>query len=101
MSNAIDPSFVIDPVSQQPYLNFGSYWSDIWQVPLMPDLLGVKDAEDPDAVHLAYSPYPDLSGERPLEGSFISFKEPYYYLWISHGQCCSFKTLGFPERGEE
>ena len=30
----------------------------------------------------------------------MSYHEPYYYMWFSHGKCCRFKR-GFPPRGEE
>jgi hypothetical protein len=31
--------------SGQAYLNYGSFWHDIWQVPLEDDLLSVRDGE--------------------------------------------------------
>lgn len=42
-TNAIDPSFVVDQQSGVPYLNYGSYWKNIWQVPLEDDLLSLKN----------------------------------------------------------
>lgn len=33
---------------------YGSYWTDIWQVPLADDLLSVNSAHGPDAVNLAF-----------------------------------------------
>jgi hypothetical protein len=33
--------------SGQAYLNYGSFWHDIWQVPLEDDLLSVRDGEAP------------------------------------------------------
>lgn len=42
VTNAIDPSFVVDHKTGAPYLNYGSYWHNLWQVPLEDDLLSVK-----------------------------------------------------------
>lgn len=99
-SNAIDPAFIMDVNSHQPYLIFGSYWSDIWQVPLTLDLLAVVNSKRPDAVHLAFLPEEGHTGG-PLEGSFMTYTEPYYYLWLSYGQCCRFERTGFPKKGNE
>ena len=41
-TNAIDPSFVVDQ-NGAPFLNYGSYWNNIWQVPLNDDLLSLKN----------------------------------------------------------
>ena len=100
-SNAIDPAFIADASSNQPYLVYGSYWTDIWQVPLMPNLLSVKDPHHPDAAQLAFVPQHNTSKARPMEGSFMTYKEPYYYLWFAHGQCCDFHRKGFPPNGQE
>jgi arabinan endo-1,5-alpha-L-arabinosidase len=115
LSNAIDPSVLVDPVDGQVWLTFGSYWTDIWQVPLTDDLLSVKDAQSPAAHHLSYleaegepnntlTSYPvdtDPQGSRPEEGSWISYKEPYYYLWYAHGLCCVFNPKKLPPAGTE
>lgn len=97
ITNAIDASFITDNATGQSYLNWGSYWQDIWQVPLTEDLLSIADREAPDAVQLAY--LPDLD-QKPEEGSWMSFHEGYYYTWFSHGKCCKFHK-GFPARGKE
>ncbi|KAJ5711735.1 hypothetical protein N7488_005891 [Penicillium malachiteum] len=96
ITNAIDASFITDNVTGQSYLNWGSFWHDIWQVPLSDDLLSIKNPEAPDAVQLTF--IPDQK-KKPEEGSWMSFHEGYYYAWFSHGKCCKFKT--FPARGEE
>ena len=98
-SNALDPSFMADVSTHQPYLMFGSFWSDIWQVPLVQNLLSVEDPRRPDANHLVYVPGKDA--DKPVEGSFMSYTSPYYYLWFSHGKCCAFELTGFPEMGHE
>ncbi|KAJ5652082.1 hypothetical protein N7507_009508 [Penicillium longicatenatum] len=97
VSNAIDASFIKDNSTGQSYLNFGSFWTDIWQVPLSDDLLSLKDPSNPDAVHLTFLPQ---QKQRPEEGSWMSFHEGYYYAWFSHGKCCRFHK-GFPGRGKE
>ncbi|KAI9925644.1 hypothetical protein ASPWEDRAFT_41766 [Aspergillus wentii DTO 134E9] len=96
-SNAIDPSFITDQKTGQPYLVYGSYWHGIWQVPLTDDLLSVADPEKPDAENLAYLPEPKV---KPQEGSFMSYHEPYYYTWFSHGRCCDY-THNPPKIGQE
>ncbi|KAJ9221561.1 CAZyme family GH43 [Paecilomyces variotii] len=113
-SNAIDPSVLIDPKNGQPYLAWGSYWTNIWQAPLASQLTSVEDREDPDAVNLAYDILPgednaflksypatrEPDGTRPVEGSFMYYREPWYYLWFSHGQCCNFEST-LPPAGDE
>ncbi|KAL1968198.1 hypothetical protein VTN77DRAFT_2033 [Rasamsonia byssochlamydoides] len=115
VSNAIDPSVIIDPADGKAWLTFGSYWTDLWQVPLSDDMLSVENAEAPAANHLSYLELPgkdnnilgwypidsDPQGARPEEGSWISYKQPYYYLWFSRGKCCGFKEDDLPPTGEE
>ena len=115
VSNAIDPSVIVDPNNGKPWLAFGSFWTDIWQVPLTDDMLSVENPNTPAANHLTYidlpdndnkilSLYPlwtDPEGTRPEEGSWISYRSPYYYLWFSHGQCCYFNVKKLPPPGQE
>ncbi|KAE8153971.1 putative arabinan endo-1,5-alpha-L-arabinosidase D [Aspergillus avenaceus] len=96
VSNAIDPAFIADQETGQPYLVYGSYWDGIFQVPLADDLLSVKNAEKPDAKNLVFLPHVKV---KPDEGAFMSYREPYYYLWFSHGKCCHFNK--FPTMGQE
>ncbi|GES57485.1 arabinan endo-1 [Aspergillus terreus] len=97
-SNAIDASFITDQQSGKPYLLYGSFWHGIYQVPLATDLLSVENPDHPDAKNLAYVPDQKV---KPIEGSFMSYREPYYYLWFSHGKCCRFLGKGFPVAGKE
>lgn len=97
ITNAIDASVVFDRDSGQAYLNYGSFWHDIWQVPLEDDLLSVRDGEAPDAVQLTFIP---RAKTKPEEGVWVSFRDGFYYAWFSHGNCCNFKN-GFPGRGKE
>lgn len=97
VSNAIDASFITDQKTGKPYFLYGSYWHGIFQVPLADDLLSVEDAENLDATHMVYLPDQKV---KPQEGSFMTYREPYYYLWFSHGKCCNFHK-GFPAMGHE
>lgn len=97
-SNAIDASYITDQKTGQPYLLYGSFWGGIFQVPLADDLLSVANAEHPDSAHLIHMPDHKV---KPQEGSFMSYHEPYYYLWFSHGKCCGFPKKGFPDKGQE
>jgi arabinan endo-1,5-alpha-L-arabinosidase len=107
VSNAIDPSVIIDQ-DGKPWLAFGSFWTDIWQVPLTDNMLSVENPSAPAANHLTFIDLPgdnndltDLQGTRPEEGSWISYRTPYYYLWFSHGQCCYFNPKKLPPAGQE
>ncbi|OJJ79697.1 endo 1,5-alpha-arabinase [Aspergillus glaucus CBS 516.65] len=97
VSNAIDASFIADQSTGKPYLLWGSYWHGIFQLPLADDLLSVEDEERLDAKHLVFLPEHKV---KPQEGSFMTYREPYYYLWFSHGKCCGFHK-GFPVMGRE
>ncbi|PYH40277.1 endo 1,5-alpha-arabinase [Aspergillus saccharolyticus JOP 1030-1] len=98
-SNAIDPAFIEEQTTGQPFLLYGSYWHGIYLVPLDADLLSVKAPGQPNATttNLVYQPDGKV---KPVEGSFMSYREPYYYLWFSHGKCCGFDN-GFPAKGKE
>ncbi|OGM51073.1 arabinan endo-1 [Aspergillus bombycis] len=112
--NAIDPAVLV--VEDKGLLIFGSYWSGIWQVPLNQDLRSVSNTTGANAHHLAKHPQPepvqsqnqnpnplcqDSSGRRPVEGAYISYHAPYYYLWLSWGQCCDYDPSNLPPPGEE
>ena len=95
-TNAIDAHVFVDPKDDQMYLSWGSYWSGLWQVPLTVDGLSVRNVENPDAVHLAELP----RGQNSIEGVFMSYREPWYYLWYSRGKCCKWNETNLPEQGE-
>ncbi|KAH8426856.1 endo 1,5-alpha-arabinase [Aspergillus melleus] len=97
VSNAIDAAFITDQESGKPYLLYGSFWHGIFQVPLSDDLLSVEHPRRPDAKNLAFLPDRKV---KPQEGSFMSYHEPYYYVWFSQGKCCHF-SQGFPKMGQE
>ncbi|KAJ5124326.1 uncharacterized protein N7515_008151 [Penicillium bovifimosum] len=97
VTNAIDASVVFDEDSGQAYLNYGSFWQGIWQVPLADEMVSVEDAGKPDAVQLAFIP---KEKRKPIEGAWMSYRSGFYYLWFSHGKCCHFQK-GFPAPGKE
>lgn len=97
VSNAIDGAFITDQETGTPYLLYGSFWHGIFQVPLSDDLLSVENPRRPDAKNLAFLPNRKV---KPQEGSFMSYREPYYYLWFSQGKCCKF-SKGLPKIGQE
>ncbi|KAJ5768414.1 hypothetical protein N7533_000997 [Penicillium manginii] len=100
-TNAIDASFITDQSSGKSYLNYGSFWHNIWQIPLSDDLLSIEAPKKPDAVQLTFMPDQHI---RPEEGSWMSYHDGYYYTWFSRGKCCKFnpeKGGGFPDRGHE
>jgi arabinan endo-1,5-alpha-L-arabinosidase len=115
ISNALDPSVMIDPADGKPWLTFGSYWTNLWQVPLSDDMLSIPNPTAPVASQLSYLQLPgksntmldwypidsDPQGSRPEEGSWISYKQPYYYLWFSRGVCCNLKENHLPPPGDE
>lgn len=113
VSNAIDPSALVLP-NGEAYLTFGSYWKGIFQVPLGSDLISPKSTSQPDAHHLAYEPNllsspnrnanslcGDPTGPHAIEGAFISYRDGYYYLWFSHGNCCNLNPDKLPAPGKE
>ncbi|GMF67051.1 unnamed protein product [Aspergillus oryzae] len=112
--NAIDPAVLV--TGDKGHLVFGSYWSGIWQVPLNEDFSSVGNTTGLNAHHLAKHPKTervnsqdqnpdplcrDSSGRRPVEGAYISYHAPYYYLWLSWGQCCDYDPNNLPPSGEE
>ncbi|KAI9376072.1 glycosyl hydrolase [Aspergillus egyptiacus] len=114
-SNVIDANVLID-FDGTAYLNFGSFWTGIWQVKLGEDLLSIDGGERGrfDARHLAAEPdavFPaakhgnevcgDSTGGHPIEGPFLSHHAPFYYLWYSWGRCCEFKTEAGRTNGKE
>ncbi|RAL13846.1 arabinan endo-1,5-alpha-L-arabinosidase [Aspergillus homomorphus CBS 101889] len=103
-----------NPRNQQAYLTFGSFWTGIWQIPLAADLLSTTYTGNAEVRHLAHEPRAihapnpksngicgDPTGSHPVEGAFISFRKPWYYLWFSWGKCCGFKPERLPREGLE
>ena len=89
--NAIDPSLVT--LSNGGYqLNFGSFWSDIYQVQLASTIDKGRNA----ASQIVYDP----SDSHAVEGSYMYYRGGYYYLFWSAGQCCGLDT-NKPATGKE
>ncbi|KAL4974764.1 Arabinan endo-1,5-alpha-L-arabinosidase B [Aspergillus desertorum] len=127
-SNTIDPNVFVD-VDGSAYLNFGSFWTGLWQVPLEEDLVTVRGWQEGglDAAHLAAEPGKvwrsklanskakavstgsssaspicgDPTGGHPIEGGFLAYHAPYYYMWFSWGRCCEFKDPAMRLNGKE
>jgi len=78
--NAIDPNLI--QVGSTYYMNFGSFWGDIYQT--------VMDRPSASGGHpvsgLAYQP----SGTHAVEGSYMIQYGSYYYLFYSAGICCNY-----------
>lgn len=89
--NAIDPNWIV--IGNQAYLNFGSFWNDIFQVK-MNDPLSVTSGSSPQ--NMEYN----STGTRPSEGSFMFEYDGYYYLLWSSGICCNYETSK-PSAGNE
>lgn len=81
--NAIDPNLIID-ASGNGYLNWGSFWDDIYQAPLDAALTALSSSGT--TIQISYDP----ASTHAEEGSYINYHGGYYYLWVSHGQCCNF-----------
>ena len=108
-------------------MSFGSYWHDVYQIPLDNPPLTVATsvpsssngsggnnnvAAQPTPVNLEYngtSPGPGVSQDKaplaPSEGSYQFWwkvgGKVYYYLFFSSGQCCDFDRANMPPAGEE
>jgi len=88
--NAIDPNLI--DVDGTFYLNFGSFWNDIYQIKLSSSLTSTTGSVN----HLEFN----ATGSHPSEGSYMYFRSPYYYLFFSSGICCGYDTSR-PAPGEE
>lgn len=88
--NAIDPSLI--EVDGTYYMNFGSFWDDIYQV----EMNSAATAASGSSYNIAY--YPD--GTHPEEGSYMYEYGSYYYLFYSWGICCDYNE-DLPASGQE
>jgi len=91
--NAIDPALVIDKATNTPYLSFGSFWNDIYEVQLTPKANTTAPGKSPFQISFNSTKY------HSEEGSYIYYFENYYYLFYSNGECCNFNPL--PKPGDE
>jgi arabinan endo-1,5-alpha-L-arabinosidase len=88
--NAIDGNLI--DVDGTYYMNFGSFWHDIYQAPM--NSAATKIASS--SYNLAY----DSSGTHAVEGAYMYKYGSYYYLFYSAGICCGYDT-SMPASGEE
>ncbi|OQE13774.1 hypothetical protein PENFLA_c043G08503 [Penicillium flavigenum] len=88
--NAIDANLFNDGGSY--YMNFGSFWHDIYQAPMNSAATKVASS----SYNVAYDP----SGTHAVEGAYMYKHGSYYYLFYSAGTCCGFDTSR-PASGEE
>lgn len=89
--NAIDPN-LIQSADGTYYMNFGSFWNDIYQVKM--------SSPTKSAGGSGYNIAFNATGTHAVEGSFGYYRAPYYYLFFSSGICCNFDTSP-PAAGEE
>ncbi|KAF7876477.1 hypothetical protein EAF04_001567 [Stromatinia cepivora] len=86
--NTIDPNLIL--VGSAYYLNFGSFWTDIYQV-------GMASTPTKAGGSASYQLAFNSSGTHSLEGSYMFYYSGYYYLLISSGICCNYdKTKPAP-----
>jgi arabinan endo-1,5-alpha-L-arabinosidase len=90
--NAIDPNLI--NVNGAYYLNFGSFWHDIYQV-RMDDTSPLTKGSN-SAYNIAYN----SSGSAAVEGAYMFYNSGYYYLLMSAGICCGYDS-SFPAQGAE
>ncbi|RJE21660.1 Arabinan endo-1,5-alpha-L-arabinosidase [Aspergillus sclerotialis] len=88
--NAIDGNLFNDGGTY--YMNFGSFWHDIYQAPMNSAATKVTGASS----NIAYDP----AGEHEVEGSYLYKFGDYYYLFYSKGKCCGYDSSR-PPKGEE
>ena len=91
--NAIDPNLIV--TSSATYLNFGSFWGDIYQVEMSSTTKKLSSSSATQISFTSVSP-------QAREGSFMFYNEDtgYYYLFWSEGTCCGYDTSK-PASGKE
>ncbi|KAL1297467.1 hypothetical protein AAFC00_004993 [Neodothiora populina] len=90
--NAIDPNLYVGSDGKY-YMQFGSFWTDIFQTTMKSSLTGTSGS---GATNIAFNG----SGTHSLEGSYMVYRDNYYYLFFSSGQCCNYDTSR-PAKGDE
>ena len=80
--NAIDGN-LITLANGKYQLNFGSFWSDIYAVQM-----GRPSQTAGSAKQIAF----DSSGTHAVEGSYMIYRDNYYYLFFSNGICCGYDS---------
>lgn len=92
--NAIDPN-LIETAEGGYYMNFGSFWSDIYQV-------AMNSGATASAGGASYNIAFNSTADHAEEGAFVYYRagNQYYYLFFSAGACCGYDT-DLPAAGEE
>ncbi|CAG7945929.1 unnamed protein product [Penicillium nalgiovense] len=80
--NAIDANLFNDGGTY--YMNFGSFWHDIYQAPMNSAATKVASS----SYNIAYDP----AGDHAVEGAYMYKYGSYYYLFYSAGICCGYDT---------
>lgn len=88
--NAIDANLINADGTY--YMNFGSFWNDIYQAPMNSAATKVSAS----SYNIAYQP----SGSHAVEGAYMYKYGSYYYLFFSVGTCCGYDTSR-PASGDE
>lgn len=91
--NAIDGN--LQSADGKLYLNFGSFWSDLFQIELTASPTTIAKAVA-EAAHIAYVPTPPSAQEAAFGYKYGN----YYYLFFSVGSCCKYDT-DRPAAGKE
>lgn len=88
--NAIDANLIKEGANF--YLNFGSFWHDIYQVPMNSDATRTAGS----SYNIAYEP----AGSHAVEGTYMYEHGGYWYLFYSEGICCGYAS-SMPAPGDE
>jgi len=88
--NAIDPNLYFGPGAGEFYLQWGSYWQDIFADRVTID--GAKVTASGTESHIAL--YPERN--HPQEGAFVWKHEGFYYNFLSRGRAGQFDQLADP-----
>jgi arabinan endo-1,5-alpha-L-arabinosidase len=88
--NSIDGNLI--STSEGYFLSFGSFWQDLYQVPMSSP--PTKSSGTP--YNIAFN----SSGAHAVEGGFVFANEGYYYLFFSSGICCKY-DISRPAKGDE
>ena len=81
--NAIDANLFYDSGSY--YMNFGSFWHDLYQAPMNS---AATKAASASYNNMAFDP----SGTHAVEAAYMYKHGSYYYLFYSAGKCCGYDT---------
>ncbi|KAK2611997.1 hypothetical protein QQS21_001962 [Conoideocrella luteorostrata] len=82
--NAIDANLVQGPGDGEFYLQWGSYWKNIYQSKV--EIHGEDIFKQGNELQIAYKP----DGIHKEEGPFIYRKDGFWYMFLSVGSCCTY-----------